>query len=142
MTPEQKLTPEQHAELNDFCGVHVMKWRKMRVYDWADQFTHDPAFYRKYCNTEIWVNDQNQNCHGDFNPTTSPADAMAVLEKCAEKCDNFDYPCVIEINYESEFEEAPWTVSHDRTLHAGEGKTLPLAIVLFAKALFEKEAAK
>lgn len=68
--------------------------------------------------------------------TTDPADAMLVLEKCAEKCGAMTNPCTIEIQHEPDFEEVPWAVSHDRTLMAGEAKTLPIAIAKFAKALF------
>lgn len=67
-----------------------------------------------------------------WKPTTDPAAAMEVLKKCAEKTDQMSIvECI-----------GDWVVTHgdgnDPTTPDGEGKTLELAICLFAQKLFSK----
>ena len=67
-----------------------------------------------------------------FHPTTNDADAMAVFRKCGEK-----YYGSIAIH----FENGEWSVGQayeGPNAIKAKGPTLPLAICLFAKRLFEK----
>lgn len=68
----------------------------------------------------------------DFSPTTDPAAAMEVLEKCAEK----DVFTSIAISRNGDF----WEVFLGGHYHQKKGiaETLPLAICKFAQALFSK----
>jgi hypothetical protein len=61
--------------------------------------------------------------------TTDPAAAMAVLEKCAEKC------CLtMEMIY---YDGPHWRIYVEDIDGAAYAPTLPLAIALFAKKLYE-----
>ncbi len=70
------------------------------------------------------------NCLREFHPSTDPAAAMQVLEKCADKLDDPKKynPGVSPITKSG----GQWWVGNQ---HA---ETLPLAICLFAKQLFSK----
>lgn len=65
----------------------------------------------------------------NFEPTTNPADAMAVLMKCAEKTESSN--CIHVGLLEKE-----WIVGHTFSNIGVEAQTLELAICLFAKKLF------
>ena len=69
-----------------------------------------------------------------FKPTTDPAAAMMVLEKCCEQ----EKGTSIAIHKRGE-----WAVcSVGRTPNMSHAKTLPLAICLFAKKLFSPTSPK
>lgn len=115
------LTTEQHAELNAFCATHVMGMERSQIADCWNAIA--------YPHSTSWL--------GDFKPTTSPADAMAVLEKCADILPRKSI-CICKMA--DGYEVYNGGSYYIKTVQKAE--TLPLAIVLFAKALFEKEAAK
>lgn len=77
-----------------------------------------------------------------FSPTTSPADAMAVLEKCAEKVKPWKDDAEISIRL---YSDGTWVVLvrqfdwEDYSACEVNAPTLPLAISKFAYRLFKKD---
>lgn len=105
ITPETKDTmiTEEMRELDAWIAEHVMGWHISRY-------------------------GQGSYIHNHWQPTESPSDAMAVLERCAEKC-----PVAIDKN------RTGWTVcriDHLTATQLTHGDTIPLAICLFARKVF------
>lgn len=130
------LTPEQHAELNAWIAENVIglvsigQDAEMQE-RWLPKEIH--AVIKRISYEEL----SNHFLYEIPEYATSPADAMEVLEKCAEKVsDAIRY----RVNYNRPDGKHGFSCFEIPQVVAAE--TLPLAIVLFAKALFEKEAAK
>lgn len=128
-------TPEQIAELDAWIAEHVMGWRWLLITA-TDKLGSD-QWYQLIHPDEKWPNrwqiqqvDGPDGKHPDytdlscFKPTTDPAAAMQVLEKCVAARKN------IHIKW------------GDRCYCVWDGwfeafaPTLPLAICLFAKKLY------
>lgn len=117
------MTPEQMRELDAWIGRNVFGKKVCECFPhlWERRGTEgDSELYCTHCNA--YLSDVRLVTY-----TTSPADAFAVLEKCAEKKS-------IEIN---RLVSGRWYIT---TLHMDvePQSTLPVAICLFAKALFGK----
>jgi hypothetical protein len=84
---------------------------------------------KTYCSTESY----------DWNPTTDPAAAMMVLEKCVEKLGKDAYELVVGLHVYQADAPPLWMVcSSGRRGFQTLAETLPLAICRFAKRLFSK----
>jgi len=112
-------TPEELRELDAWIAEHVMG------------LVRHPCWYTHEHWEGVWRVPDGTKGFNKFRPTTDPAAAMAVLEKCAE----VESP----VSVATCFEAGTWSVfvgGHWDEKRSAE--TLPLAICLFAKALFSK----
>ena len=121
------LTIEQMRELDAWIAEHVMGWsRSPHVLQDGQigfyQFSHGGIEVRVASGERLF----------SFSPTTDPAAAMLVLEKCYERVGLIDM---------SRVKVAPFNFCIGATYSTGleaEAETLPLTICLFAKQLFSK----
>lgn len=120
------MTQQELRELEAWIAENVMKWK--RVSGLAVRILDDEFFV------------DSNGCIGRFScawiPTTDPAAAMMVLEKCCEsmavnveiwKAGNGEWVCRMVVGS-----------GFNSTNQIGVANTLPLAICLFAKKLFTK----
>ena len=116
------MSAEELRELDRFCASAVMKWKKRP--DKSTRGLRHGEYDIVYDGILIWTGMR-------FAPTTNDADAMAVLMKCVQKL-----PLHIEISHNG----TNWFVSRPDEDEESYvlADTLPLAICLFAKRLFEK----
>jgi hypothetical protein len=149
-------------ELDAWIAEHVMGWKWMR-FDAPAAAVNSGKKRDKWCQLvppfEKWyqqpqLNGVICNCAIEgmpdwtdlsvFKPSTDPAAAMQVLEKCAENgVLNGEFKLPVSIFRRGDLQ---WVVSEntedeeesiDRTYIVVEAPTLPLAICLFAKELFK-----
>lgn len=121
-----KPTEKELTELDAFCAEHVMGWRKV-------------GCLRDYCSGSFLCNTDADVLAFDFpqrtfKPTTDPAAAMKVLERC---CEIEHDDATVEICKTS----GGWRIlNRDRSKNMSTvfSSTLPLTICLFAKNLFDK----
>ena len=87
-------------------------------------------------NGRIWMTlDKPVDAHGiPFCPTTDPAAALAVLEKCFKHNEDTTVEIYVGAGEGPEYKRY-WCVGDGRVY--GMSETLPLAICLFAKELFK-----
>ena len=111
MTPTEK----ELRELDAWIYKHVMKFLNS---DFRDENSN-----------ELW------NHHKAFSPTTDPAAAMLVLERCVEKNDLYD-AIVVSFNNNQWIVSSFCNEANEIKEQEGVAETLPLAICLFAKKLF------
>ena len=113
------MTTQELRELDAWIAFNVMKWGYSNFYWWNQgvilPITECPRF------------------------TTDPAAAMAVLKKCAEKCQH-DVAIVSPVPKMWKVGYVSW--DDETILGKEEAETLELAICLFAKALFEQKETK
>lgn len=136
------MNPPNETELDWFCATDVMGYEAVER---SPSFTDHNRTLTLQCGNKAFGGDcqvmigEAYSCvkHPEgkpymrqwrrFSPTTSPADAMAVLEKCAEEVGCY------QIHIESE----PWSVSCGKPgVEYAKAETLPLAICRFALQLF------
>lgn len=138
MKPETEL-----RELDAWIAEHVMGWkptfavRKGDHYYRAGERGYTSSLYESGCYLKeeaeallVRGEDMSLVPHERPNYTTNPADAMAVLEKCAEKVS-----LGIEISRDDSGEWFVENIGSDST-EAVMADTLPLAIAKFARQLF------
>jgi len=136
---EQEL---KNRDLDKWIHAHVMhadefvglKKRGVWYRPNASGYTSDQRLAGRYTRDEAkryeYPHDEPVTIH-EFEPqnyTTNPADAMAVLEKCALKGD-----VTISATSKGDFF---YCQNSDEDMPVIESKTLPLCIAQFAKALF------
>lgn len=126
------MKDQEHSQLNSWIAEHVTR-------------RGTGHYYCSGCRQcvpieEVTSGGYHENCqiggkidNGIPHYTTSPADALEVLKKCAEKCEK---DCKLIGIRRAEV----WTVfardHYDR--ETAEAETIELAICLFAKQLFSK----
>lgn len=126
-TPSEK----ELRELDAWIAEHVMGWRRIndiqRLSKSGEFFLHaaEGPFVH-----------ERQNYIKKFSPTTDPAAAMMVLEKCLSS-DNLTMPIEIDRKRHKGGRFRIETGVISNSILAIED-TLPLAICRFAKQLFEK----
>lgn len=133
MTPEQKLTPEQHAELNAWIAENVMLWTR---------HISSPCCFTSDEHAVIVVASKfTPRCpHIRFQPTTSPADAAVVRKKCLERmAELYDDDRCIAIQFE--LLTAKYIVSETDVANGirVEADTEELCWCLFARQLFTED---
>jgi hypothetical protein len=128
-------TESELRELDAYIAQHLMGWKRT---DKPDNWTAEKVvqFYIKPDGACIvstpWTSSAyppNVWAHSwsAYTPTTDPAAAMQVLEKCADEC-------LVQIRRQSDQSWCVWGDTVD-----SNGETIPLAIALFAKALHENK---
>lgn len=114
------MTDIEMREFDAWIAEHVMGWEKFNP-------KHDWSF-------DCWEMNNGGGMQGTliyrFQPTTDPAAAMQVLEKCAEKIQNDCGVVIYRIT-------KGWVVESDHC--TGMDDALPLAIAKFAHLLFQNE---
>lgn len=118
-------TESELRALDAWICQHVFQWRKVAMLDLGK---HGLYAVRK---DGVYIHDRGSYVK-NFHPTTDPAAAMMVLEKCLTKTP-------VEIMSPQDNWFCVSAASGFNQLTAEHGETLPLAICLFAKALFGKE---
>lgn len=143
--PMKNLTSEELSRLNVCMAEKVMGWKRMtnNEYFAVDYYTADSM-------TDDWHNpdgtvahhfdgqdDQCNDC--SWNPCENPADAMAVLKKCAEKCASTVYDDSVDVSKtRSGWQVGKMMLGHEWEISPYvEAPTLELAICKFAEALFK-----
>lgn len=113
------MTAQEMRELDAWIAEYVMGFRKCPMPDetgWIDDSKSTNPYFP---------------C---FQPTTDPAAAMSVLERCLEK---HGYGITIDVHDDAGFSlvgNSPYVATNP---DVGD-ETLPLTICLFAKKLFSK----
>ncbi len=114
-------------ELNTWIAGHVMKWKRE-----TNCLKMEPGLFFVHPTEGVMIQrDSNYHLMTPFRPTTNPADALAVLKKCAEKT-----VWGIEIG---KLKDGQWFVgliNVDGNEIAAYGPTLESAIAQFARQLF------
>jgi hypothetical protein len=118
---------EQHIQLDRWIAVNINKWPEPEwVYDDGIDYKHGTPGNSVLCR---------------YAPTENRSEALHVLEKCAERMSKLhDDDRYIAIGYErltGNFIVCESDVANGISV---DGDTLPLAICLFARRLFEKGA--
>lgn len=111
------LTKKQMRELDAWINTNVLGWILV-----DDGLTGRPPGMSDFAYEE----------YGNRiapRPTTDPADAMQVLEKCAE---HGEWPQFTKLNHVEPLGYYVWTWEQENL----QAETLPISICLFAKALF------
>lgn len=121
------ISPKEFLNLDAWIAEHCMGWRQGKVSELDDlgvfALRHDT----------IYIHNRG-NSVKEFRPSTDPAAAMMVLEKCLENVE-------VQIHHE---DEGGYSVMCENSFkgpieaHTDSPKTIPLAICLFAKQLFCK----
>lgn len=132
------MTPAELRELDAWIAEKVMGFKR----GWWDCFASTSP--DEVTCGKIWVPALEfvDDLKKPFHPTTDPAAAMMVLERCAENgIINGDFKLPVSIRRRGDLQ---WVVSEnceDAPEHefciVAEAPTLPLAISLFAKELFK-----
>jgi Phage ABA sandwich domain len=120
------MTTQEMRELDVWIAEHVMEWREVNC-------------LRDFCSGSFL---RNADCDclafecqtGTWKPTTDPAAAMAVLEKCAEKLRGMD----ISIRRRTVIGTG-WLITWSGDYHNASEETLPQTICAFARELFKEE---
>lgn len=110
------MKEKQMRELDSWTAEHVMGWAFRMNYSGSGNEWHD-----------------SEGCERSSSPdsyTTDPAAAMQVLEKCSQGQ-------AIKVWYSTVHKQ--WACADDGCFDTQYAATLPLAICLFAKKLFEKK---
>lgn len=130
MTTEKEL-----LELDVFCAEHVMRWRlvKRDLTKDNDFIVHGGVLRR--------ISENSSLQH--FRPTTKPADALAVLEKCAQKIKNTTFQIAIAIDPDNDFFIVTLDSCKDEdnsvcVKSCATAPTLQGAIARFARALYSQ----
>jgi len=119
------MSDTEQKELNAWIAEHVMGWSKEKL----GQLSCAGTFANQ--GGEVYIHDKGSYVRL-FHPTTDPAAAMQVLERCVDVA-----TATIRKQSDGSF-CVWWTDSETMEENYIIGKTLPLAICLFAKKLFEK----
>jgi hypothetical protein len=131
METKMTLTEQEIVELNGWIAVNVMKWESV-FSGLGFRYWHDGYEFTEWVSGEAIPYPRKL-----FKPTTDPAAAMLVLERCLEKeelvISKSPHGFLIESHDTNQYETC------DSDIYA-EAPTLPLAICLFAKQLFGGEA--
>lgn len=117
-------------ELNVFCAERVMGWRRVKR-----DMTRDNDFI-VHGGDVLHRLIEGASLH-IFKPTTNPGDAMLVLQKCADKCEADKMAIVIEKDGSDWIVCAMFFGSNYESSFEAKADTLPRAIALFSKALFQ-----
>jgi hypothetical protein len=124
--PKTKMSENELRELNAWIAEHVMGWHKVMS-------RGDNPF-------EYWDGSDGAYRIQTWRPTTDPAAAFAVLEKCQERLDCEDVVigfCTGTWCIRSIYRENPGAKGRINIFALPPSETsLPLAICLFAKQLF------
>lgn len=127
------MTETELRELDAFCAEFVMEWLKVAG---PDRLDHNG----RYCtdsNGDVIVHGPRMTLR-KFQPTTSPADALAVLAKCVERL-GFDrvitFGQTADGSYFMNHSNADWD---SESFCSIEADTMPLLISRFSKQLFSK----
>lgn len=132
------MTDKQLRELDAWIAEHVMGWK--RVEKFVDLSS---SHFNVRDDGEVLAYGWPENLGITFAPTTDPAAAMAVLEKCAEKA----YACIQKTRPgDSTLDRVHGHYNVRKLDRTGmwepgiiaNAKTLPLAICLFAKKVFAR----
>lgn len=116
------MSEKELRELDAWIAEHVMGWVRASEIENARE---GKSFFAGQ--TRTWA-----RIGKPFSPTTDPAAAMQVMERCIHTDDVVIYKTVNE----------KYGVRSDITDMAIDAETLPLAICLFAKKLFSKPPVK
>ena len=127
------MTPELR-ELDAWIAEHVMGWRRVQS---AESHRTEEIVSRVEGDGLCSFNEPWQPQPGGvffqqwryFIPTTDPAAAMMVLEKCAKKQ-------AVNVWYSTVHKQ--WAAADSGCFHTQYAETLPLAICMFAKKLYGK----
>lgn len=118
------MNEKELRELDAWIAEHVMGWRGIEWFQPDSPRLADrqpKGFYRSVVNGV---------CVAIPAYTTSPADAMMVLERCQK------HGTTLALNLGSSGQY--WVSDCDKKARYAVAETLPLAIALFAKKLFSK----
>ena len=136
------MNAAEKAELNRVMATAVMGWKRM---------THNEYFavdyYSKDSLTDDWhnpdgtvahhFNGQDDQCNDcSWNPCEDPADAFAVLQRCAEKC-KYGFQIIGNEAVGFSVRKIEWQGYNMGTSELADGETLPLAICKFAMQIFK-----
>lgn len=124
MTTEKEL-----RELDLFCAIKVFGYTKCRT-----GFRLNASDGRTYYDgaSLLWWADDCGAQSACWSPTTDPAAAMAVLEKCAEKTESSECLYLGIVGKE-------WVVGLESMQIEAVARTLPMAICLFAKKICQEK---
>ena len=121
------MKPNELRELDAWMAEHVMGWRMVNH---LRDFCSGSFICNRGADCLVW-DWSHRGCNA-WTPTTDPAAAFAVLEKCAARLGDFEH---ISINCcEGEFAIKMAHANWDWI----NAPTLPLAICLFAKQLYSQ----
>jgi hypothetical protein len=132
------MSSAELRELDAWIAKHVMgceleKEIGFRYNDGTESWGNSPEYtvqkFNKYKSEGIADCLLERPNTYEFQPSTDPAAAMMVLEKCGTKTE--PHECMYMGMIDGE-----WIVGHSAV--EASASTLPLAICLFAKQLFEK----
>lgn len=125
----------ENKELDAWIAEHVMGWKFIdrRAAGYGD----GPVVYE--------TGDPNNPTYQGFYPSADSDAAMQVLEKCIQKrTESWDVhrpDATLVIHGPHKEWDNNWVIGSDAELTiTAQAKTLPLAICLFAKLIFSKDA--
>lgn len=119
------MSDKEKCAMNAWLAEHAMDWKRVKT---PTAIVAGTFFWNK---GDVLIHYQRNELKA-FRPTTDRADAMQVMEKCACETTN------IEIDFRDGDTFAVGTYRRAGGIKEAEADTLPLAIALFAKALFSK----
>ena len=142
------MTDKELRELDAWIAEHVMHIPLFKEKEGGNNYWFCPTCQKPIPSEHVTFTEHHDERYGgcgvsvhentyEYSPTTDPAAAMMVLEKCCQKeTDGMDG---IEIDYSKDHPLGEWQIGSvlNSNLHI-ESETLPLAICLFAKKLFSK----
>ena len=119
------MTEQEMRELDCWIAENVMGFE--HEFGTCQAKTENPCYWRDAISNKSIAKVA-------YKPTTDPAAAMLVLEKCLQETEHAE--CI----YAGYMHGGGFLVGHEQLKIEGGAPTLPLAICLFARQLFGKDA--
>lgn len=130
------LNDMEMRELDAFCAEHVMCFKK--VDSWR-QLNPDSNTFWIDGDGDVVLSPKKFSIYVTaFSPTVTPADALAVLKKCAEKVEQSEKTIGVERLPKGAWRVMQFDILHDGYDFDAEAETLEAAIAKFAHSLYSK----
>lgn len=119
------MTTKELHELDAWIAEHVMGWKQVKFINCVEG---------TFAISEVYgvAKHKRRNELEPFNPTTDPASAMMVIEKCGLRLSGTTIKIRLLCGNLS------WIVSSTVCDACGNAESLPLAITKFARKLYDK----